>query len=248
MPACSRPGLRPRLSFRSRPGLRSRVAGSLGQLLGAGVLFPCYVRISRTRPANSDGAANVLRASDILHGNLLLHGWWLSDVSFYTTELPEYVLVDWIRGTSLDVIHDAAGLTYTVLIVLAGLLAKGRATGKASIVRILIATGIMLAPQPGNAVSTLLLAPDHVGSAAPVLLLFLLLDRARPRWYVLANLVAAALLVQAEAYGSAREYAAVLPFGAVLAARILGPRIAASARLAGAPGPPMRRSAVRVSG
>ena len=373
-------------------GFRSRLAASLGWLLGAAVLFLCYVRISRTQPANSDGAANVLQASGMLHGNLLLHGWWLSDVSFYTTELPEYVLVEWIRGASPDVIHVAAGLTYTILIVLAGLLAKGRATGKAAIARILIATGIMLAPQPGNAVSTLLLAPDHVGSAAPVLLLFLLLDRARPRWYVpvlagllltlaliadplvlitgvlpvvavcgwracsglarreqarsawldltligaavaaagasravlawislrggfttarvttapvtfallrqnlaaiprgllllygagfpgqgtgaaialavlhlaglalvawalgsavrwfrpaadrvdqllvtavLANLVATALLIQAAAYGSDREYAAVLPFGAVLAARILGPRIAASARLAG---------------
>lgn len=168
----------------SRPSLRSRLTGSLGWLLGGGVLFVCYVRISRTRPANSDGAANVLQAWDMLHGNVLLHGWWLSDVSFYTTELPEYVLIDWIRGASPDVMHVAAGLTYTVLVVLAGLLAKGRATGRAAIARILIATGIMLAPQPGNAVSTLLLAPDHVGSAVPVLLLFLLLDRARPRWYV----------------------------------------------------------------
>jgi hypothetical protein len=48
----------------------------------------------------------------------------------------------------------------------------------------------------------------------------------------MANLIATALLIQATAYGSARDYAAVLPFGAVLAARILGPRIAVSARLA----------------
>ena len=29
----------------------------------------------------------------MLHGNLMRSGWTLSDVSFYTTELPEYVLV-----------------------------------------------------------------------------------------------------------------------------------------------------------
>ena len=185
------------MPLRSGPGLRWRLAGGFGWLVGAGVLFGCYVRISRTRPANSDGAANVLQAWDMLHGNVLLHGWWLSDVSFYTTELPEYVLIDWIRGASPDVMHVAAGLTYTVLIVLAGLLAKGRATGKAAIARILIATGIMLAPQPGNAVSTLLLAPDHLGSAVPVLLVFLLLDRAQPRWHVpvLAGLLLTSAMV-----------------------------------------------------
>ena len=43
-------------------------------------------------PVNADGASNALQAWDMLHGNLLLHGWWLSDVSFYTTELPQYTL------------------------------------------------------------------------------------------------------------------------------------------------------------
>ena len=168
---------------RARPVLRRRLA-SAGRLLAAGVLFLCYIRVSSTQPANSDSAANTLQAWDLLHGNVLLHGWWLSDVSFYTTELPEYMLVDWARGLSPDVVHIAAALTYTILIVLAALLAKGRATGKDALVRVLIAAGILLAPQPGDAVAALLLAPDHVGSAAPVLLLFLLLDRARPRWYV----------------------------------------------------------------
>ena len=147
---------------RSRPGLRSWLL-RLGWLPVTAALFLGYVRISRTQPANSDGAANALQAWDVLHGNLLLHGWWLSDVSFYTTELPLYVLVERARGPGPDVIHVAAALTYTILVVLTALLAKGRATGKAAVVRVLIAAGIMLAPQPGNAVSTLLLAPDHVG-------------------------------------------------------------------------------------
>ena len=162
----------------------ARLLAWLGGLAAAAVLFLCYLRLSRTQPANSDGAANILQAWDMLHGNLLLHGWWLSDVSFYTTELPEYMLVDWARGLSPDVVHVAAALTYTILIVLAALLAKGRASGRAAVVRILIAAGIMLAPQPGAGVTLLLLAPDHVGSVVPVLLVFLLLDRARPRWYV----------------------------------------------------------------
>jgi len=30
---------------------------------------------------DADGAGNVLQAWDMLHGNPLLRGWWLSDVS-----------------------------------------------------------------------------------------------------------------------------------------------------------------------
>jgi hypothetical protein len=195
-PSLPQPALRAeRLGSRARAWL-----AGLGWLLAACVLFLCYVRVSRTQPANSDSAANTLQAWDMLHGNLLLHGWWLSDVSFYPTELPEYMLIDRVRGLSPDVVHIAAALTYTLLIGLTALVAKGRATGKEAVVRVLIAAGIMLAPQPGAAVSTLLLAPDHVGSAVPVLLLFLLVDRAPPRWYVpvLAGVLLAWALVADE--------------------------------------------------
>jgi len=65
----------------------------------------------------------------MLHGNVLLRGWWLSDVSFYTTELPEYMLVELARGLNSGVINAAGAATYTILIVLAAVLAKGRATG-----------------------------------------------------------------------------------------------------------------------
>jgi hypothetical protein len=148
------------------------------------VLFLCYLRLSRTVPVNSDGASNALQAWDMLHGNLLLHGWWLSDVSFYTTELPQYMLIESVRGLGPDVVHVAAAMTYTLLLLLAALLAKGRAAGREAVVRVLIAAAIMLAPQLGNASYTLLLSPDHVGTGVPLLLLWLVVDRARPRWYV----------------------------------------------------------------
>ena len=82
----------------------------------------------------------------MLHGNLLLRGWWLSDVSFYTTELPEYMLVELARGLNPRVINAAGAATYTLLLALAAWLAKGRATGTAGLLRVLIAGGIMLAP------------------------------------------------------------------------------------------------------
>jgi hypothetical protein len=42
----------------------------------------------------------------------------------------------------------------------------------------------MLAPAPGDGSSTLLLTPDHLGSTVPLLLVWLVVDRCRPRWYV----------------------------------------------------------------
>ena len=42
----------------------------------------------------------------------------------------------------------------------------------------------MLAPQFGNATHLLLSQPDHLGTQLPLLLIFLLLDRAPRRWYI----------------------------------------------------------------
>jgi hypothetical protein len=157
----------------------------IGAYLAAGiVLFLCYLRVSGTQSISSDGGSNALEAWDMLHGNLLLHGWTLTDVSFYTTELPEYMLVELIRGLGPAVVHTSAAVTYTLLVLLAGLVAKGRATGREGVARALLGSGIMLAPQLGNPVFVLLLVPDHVGTAVPLLLIFLVLDRAPRRWYV----------------------------------------------------------------
>jgi hypothetical protein len=136
-----------------------------------------------SQPISSDGASNVLQAWAMLHGNLLLHGWQLSDVSFYTTELPQYMLIEAVRGLSAGVVNIAAAMTYTLLVILVGLLAKGDARGREGLARCLLASGIMLAPQLA-ATSTLLQAPDHTGTAVPLLLAWLLIDRAGPRWYV----------------------------------------------------------------
>ncbi len=150
----------------------------------AAVLFACYLRVSGTWPVDSDGANDALQAWDMLHGNPLLHGWWLGDVTFYTTELPQYALLELAFGLHSSVVHVAGAMTYTLVVLLAALLAKGKARGAAGAGRALIAAGIMLAPQLGGGVSVLLLNPDHVGSTMPVLAAFLILDRAPRRWYV----------------------------------------------------------------
>jgi hypothetical protein len=147
-------------------------------------LFLCFLRFSRTYPATSDGADQALQAWDMLHGNWLLHGWTIADVTYYTTEVPQYMLIELIRGLGPDVVHIAGASTYTLLVLAAGLLARGRATGRDGLIRLLVAAGIMLAPQFGNATHLLLSQPDHLGTQLPLLLVFLLLDRAPRRWYV----------------------------------------------------------------
>ncbi len=152
-------------------------------VLAAAVLFFCYWRQSQLAPVSSDGSANILQAWDMLHGNVLLHDWHVSDVSFYTTELPQYVLIEALLGLGPWVVHVAAAMTYTLLVLLGAFLATGHARGGAGAARALLAAGLMLAPQL-SATQILLLSPDHAGTAVPLLVTWLLIDRARPRWYV----------------------------------------------------------------
>jgi hypothetical protein len=152
--------------------------------LAAVVLFFCYLRLSRTYADGSDGADQALQAWDLLHGNWLLRGWTIADVSYYTTEIPQYALVELVHGLGPGVVHLASAMTYTLLALCAGLLAKGRTTGRDGIVRALVAIGIMLAPQLGNGIHLLLSQPDHLGTQIPLLVIFIFLDRAPRRWYV----------------------------------------------------------------
>ena len=180
----SRPRVKlPRLSG---PWLRRLilVAWPVG-LAAAGVaLYLCYLALSRTEEVTSDGASNALQAWAMLHGNPLLRGWTVTDVSFYTTELPEYMIVEWVRGLNADVLHASAAITYTLVVLTAGLLGRGRAKGREGMVRLFIAAGIVVAPQFGAGVFILVFQPDHIGTSVPLLLTWLVLDRAPRSWYV----------------------------------------------------------------
>jgi len=171
-----------------RPG-RAGLTGPAGWwlwaagLAAAGVLlFAVYLRLTNTYPEDSDQANLGLQAWDMLHGNLLLHGWVLSDVSFYTTELPQYMLLELIFGLNTGMLHAAAAMTYTLALLLAAMLARGRASGRRGVLRAVIAGGIMLAPQLGFGVFVLLLTVGHIGTAIPLLATWLVLDRAPPGW------------------------------------------------------------------
>jgi hypothetical protein len=198
---------------------RSVLAWAGGLLLAAAALFTLYLRQSLVAPFNSDGAAVTLQAQAVLHGNLLLKGWWTSDVSFYTTELPEYVLVTALRGLRPDVMHICGALTYTLTVLLAALLARGRAKGREGLVRALVAGGIMLAPSVLGGTENFLENPDHAGTAVPVLALFLLLDRAPERWWVPP--VACVVLAAVQVGDQLGLVAATAPIAGVAALRLV---------------------------
>ncbi|MFY9930947.1 MAG: hypothetical protein WAK82_23390 [Streptosporangiaceae bacterium] len=187
-------------------------------VLGAVAAFACYLRLSRTRAVNSDGASQALQAWDMLHGNLLLRGWSLGDVSYYTTELPQYMLVEFLRGLNQDVVHVAAAMTYALAVLLAALLAKGTSVGRQAVVRVLIAAGIMLVPQLASGVNILLSSPDHIGTSVPVMAVWLILDHARPRWYI--PVIAGAFLGWAMVADTLVALIGVLPLAGVCAIRV----------------------------
>jgi hypothetical protein len=176
---------------RLRSRLRRLTWASTAALVAAGLLA-VYVRLSDTYPVTSNSANILLMASDMLHGNLLLHGWFMSDVSFYTTEIPQYALLELFFGVHPATAHLAAAMTYTLALVFAVLLAggprpasrtadgpgDGSGASQHRVARTLIVCGIMLAPQLGAGVANLDLAVGHIGTSVPLLLIWLLLDRA----------------------------------------------------------------------
>jgi hypothetical protein len=211
--------------------LRAGAAWALGTAVAGAALFTCYLLQSRTVPAGSDGASITLQAWDMLHGNPLLRGWRVADVSFYTTELPQYAAIESVRGLSADVMHVGGAMTYTLLVLLAAYLARGRARGRAGLARAAVGGGIMLAPQLGAGTGTLLLSPDHTGSAVPVLVVLLLLDLAPARWYL--PVLAGLLLVWGLVADALVLFIGVAPIVVVCLARVLHgviPRRSGSAR------------------
>src|SRR5215469_94516 len=188
-------------------------------LLVVVVLFDAYLHLSKTYAENSDEANILLMANDMLHGNVILHGWSVSDVPFITTELPQIALLIWMFGLHLNTAHIAAALTYTLVVAVAMLLAKGRARGWAAVARMALVLGIMIAPQPGVGIFVAIFSIGHIGTALPVMLTWLALDWLGRKWYT--AVLVALLLGWALTADPLVLVVAVLPMLAVCLARFV---------------------------
>lgn len=159
--------------------------------LVAGLLAAAWLE-ARQVAAQSDSASVALQAWSVLHGNPLLRGWRVADLSFYTTELPVYVLVEAVRGLNPGVSAVVEAINYTLLVTGAALVAKGGARGREGLARAAIAVAVMLGPSL-VAAQWLLYGADHAASAIWVLLALGVLRRAGRRWHgpALAGLIVA---------------------------------------------------------
>jgi hypothetical protein len=222
--------------------MRRRLLAAAAAAAGVVLLFVAYVQLSRTYTENSDSANILLMSWDMLHGNVLLHGWYLSDVSFYPTELPQYAMLEGLLGLHADTAHIAAAMTYTLAVLFAVLLARGpagRAPGRAAWPRMALTGGLMVAPQLGVGAFVLLMSVGHIGTAVPLMLTWLVIDWAttKPRWFI--PVIVGLLLTWVLVADPLVLVVGIVPLVAVCALRVL--RAVRTAR------PPDRGAALRAS-
>jgi hypothetical protein len=139
---------------------------------------------SDTTPWDADTSAVFLQGWDLVHGHLLLHGWWSSDVNFYTFDAPIYGICGLIFGMGNQALHVAGAVIYTLVFLVACWAAKGTAQGAKLWLRLALVAFLMTAMLYEGALrGTLLLIPDHTGTSVFLLAAFVLYDRhAERRW------------------------------------------------------------------
>ena len=165
----------------ARPWLLRSLAG-LGWAAGAALVFALFLRISLEKLMTSDGANNALQAWDILHGNLVLHGFILGDVTFYTFELPLIAILEFFLGLHADTMHVAEALIYLIVTAFAVAIAVTDTRGLARVIRASVVVAALAAPTLARSDLWIPLGiPDHTGTTVFLLASFLLIDRATGR-------------------------------------------------------------------
>jgi hypothetical protein len=149
---------------------------------GGLALFAFFLRISLSFAQDSDGANNALQAWDLLHGNLLLHGWIIGDATFYTFELPLFSVTEAFFGLHSLTIHVACALIYVIVVGVAVAVARTDSRGLSTAIRCGVVIAVLAAPLLTlRDVSIMLEHPDHIGTSAILVVGFLLIDRAPGR-------------------------------------------------------------------
>jgi hypothetical protein len=171
----------------ARPPVR-RLVAALAWLVAAGAVFTLLLLITRGDAFSSDPANNALQAWDMLHGHLLLHGWILGDVTFYTFELPLIALAEAVFGLSTTSLSVAMALIYLAVTACSVALAVTGSRAAARVARAAVTLAVLVAPILVPSVRWVPLGlPDHTGTTVFLLLSVLLIDRLRllSRWITL---------------------------------------------------------------
>ncbi|HTA07509.1 MAG TPA: hypothetical protein VK836_03305 [Streptosporangiaceae bacterium] len=148
-------------------------------IAGGLALFAFLLRISLSVPLDSDGANNALQGLAMLHGNFLLHGFIIGDATFYTFELPLFVITEVFFGLHSVTVHLVAALTYLIVAACAVAVGVTGSRGPARAARGGVLIAVLAAPLLTPAgVGIVLGKPDHTGTCAILLICLLLIDRA----------------------------------------------------------------------
>ncbi|OXM14214.1 hypothetical protein [Paenibacillus herberti] len=83
------------------------------------MMFLYYLFHAIQTPANSDFAAIILEARSIYEGNIFLSGWALSTVSFYTTDIPFYVIGMMILGPTHRLLYIVPSIIFVLTLAAA---------------------------------------------------------------------------------------------------------------------------------
>lgn len=111
--------------LRDLPQRFEEIIDSQGVLVSAIILLAfflglvaIYLRLSYVEAKNSDDAAFILYAQDILAGNLMLHGWTLPADSLYLSVIPIYILGELFTSNTLFLLYLVPAATHAALVTL----------------------------------------------------------------------------------------------------------------------------------
>jgi hypothetical protein len=169
----------------ARPLVR-RLVAALAWLVAAAAVYTLFLLITGGAAWSSDPANNALQAWDILHGHLLLHGWILGDVTFYTFELPLIALAEAVFGLSTTSLAVTLALVYLAVTACAVAIAVTGSRAAARVARAAVTLAVLIAPILVPSVRWVPLGlPDHTGTTVFLLVSVLLIDRLLNRWITL---------------------------------------------------------------
>ena len=92
-------------------------------LAGLPALGLLTARVALAYPVSSDDATGMLEAASVLRGNPLLKGWTVSNISFWTTDLPFYVAGVSLKGLDPALLRQVPSAIYAICVGLAIILA-----------------------------------------------------------------------------------------------------------------------------
>jgi len=81
------------------------------------LLFFSYRKLISAIPYREDTASPVLQAQDMLQGNLLLHDWALPPDTFWTSNIPFYLIGIVIKGSTPSLMINMPALFYSLVII-----------------------------------------------------------------------------------------------------------------------------------